>query len=250
MAYAELTMRSTILRMDVKVSVIIPESRKDYHLDQNDKKYKSIYVLHGGAEDNSTWLVLSNIYLLTRDLDAFVIMPSGYNSSWVNTQYGLKMQDYISEELIAKMERLFPISSKRENRFIMGESMGGYGTWYTSLLHPEKYSKAAVLSGGGFVRRSAPSGISTGATSLDKLALERNNSGVEMPEYYCMCGTEDFGFDTRQNFETYIKQNCPNIKVTSEYWSGKHDFYYWDTAIPKALKFFGFEKDEEKASHI
>ena len=250
MAYAELTMRSTILKMDVKVSVIIPESRKDYHLDMNDKKYKSIYVLHGGAEDNSTWLVLSNIYLLARDLDCFVIMPSAYNSSWVNTEYGLKMQDYISEELIAKMERLFPISSKREDRFIMGESMGGYGSWYTSLLHPEKYSKVAVLSGCGYVMGPGPVGLNTGAENLDKLALERNNSEVEMPEYYCMCGNEDPRVDDRRRFEKFISDNCPRIKMTTEYWSGKHDFYFWDTAIPKALKFFGFNKDEEKTSHI
>ena len=69
MAFAELTMRSTILKMDVKVSVIIPENRKDYRLDEKDKKYPCLYVLHGTSEDNSTWLNSSNIYLLTRDLD-------------------------------------------------------------------------------------------------------------------------------------------------------------------------------------
>ena len=167
MAFAEITMRSTILRMDVKVTVIIPESRRDYQLDEVDRKYKVLYVLHGGSEDNSTWLASSTLYLLARDLDLFVVMPSAYNSAYVDTSYGLKMQQYISEELPAKMARLLPISTKREDTFIMGESMGGYGTWLTTLLHPEKYAKACPLSGtGNRNNMNNTSGMSAGATSL------------------------------------------------------------------------------------
>ena len=251
MAYAHLTIRSTVLKMDVKVTVIIPESRKDYHLDSIDKKYKSIYILHGGAEDNSTWLAMSNIYMFARDLDTFVIMPSGYNTSWVDTDYGMKMQTYISEELPAKMERLFPISNKREDRFIMGESMGGYGTWYTSLLHPDRYCKAVVLSGSGYVLTGGPiGGTGSGAKSLDVLAKERHDSGVDMPEYYCMCGNEDPRVEIRREFEQFIRDNCPNIKMKTEYWPGKHDFFFWNQAVPKALDFFGFELDPERVSQI
>lgn len=250
MAYAELTMRSTTLAMDVKVGIIIPESRRNYKDDLEHKNYKAIYVLHGGAEDATTWLVSSNIYLLARDLDCFVFCPSAYNSSWVDTEYGLRVQTYISEELPAKMAHLFPISTAREDTFIMGESMGGYGTWYTSLLHPEKYAKAVVLSGTGFVAQGSPVGLHTGAKSLDKLAKERSDSGVQMPEYYCMCGSEDPRVEDRKRFEEFIRNECPNIKMKTEYWPGKHDFFFWNQAIPKALDFFGFKLDPEKVKQI
>lgn len=249
MAFCELTMRSTILRMDVKISVIIPESRRDYHLDDVNKKYPCIYVLHGSCEDNSTWLAMSNIYLIARNLDCFVVMPSAYNSSYVDTEYGLNMQQYISQELPYKMERLFPISNKREDRFIMGESMGGYGTWYTSLLHPYLYSKAVVLSGSGIVKES-PTGLKVGAKSLMDLAKKQNDSGVAMPQYYCMCGNEDPRVEDRKKFEQFIADNCPNIDMKCEYWPGKHDFYFWNQAIPKAINFFGFNIDPEKVKQI
>ena len=71
-----------------------------------------------------------------------------------------------------------------------------------------------------------------------------------MSEYYCIWDTEDFWFDICQRVETFIKENCSKVKVTSEYWSGKHDFYFWDITIPKLLKFLGFSRDEEKTSHI
>ncbi len=248
MAFAELTMRSTILKMDVKVSVIIPENRKDYRLDEKDKKYPCLYILHGTSEDNSTWLNSSNIYLLTRDLDLFVVMVSAYNTCYVNTKYGFRMQDYLAEELPAKMERLFPISSKREDRFIMGESMGGYGTWLTSLSHPDKYAKAVPLSTTGI--RDFKHVLDTGASSVDKLALEVNNHAKEIPEYLTMCGTEDFLYDKALNWVNWIHENCPNIKLDSYFEPGKHDFFFWNKVIPRALEFFGFELDEEKIKQI
>ena len=248
MAYAELTLRSTILKMDVKVTVIIPENRKDYHLDSTDKKYPCLYILHGTSEDNSTWLNSSNIYLLARDLDLFVVCVSAYNSCYVNTKYGFRMQDFLAEELPAKMERLFPISSKREDRFIMGESMGGYGTWLTSLLHPDKYAKAVPLSTTGI--RNFKHVLDTGASSLDTLALEVNKNAKEIPEYLTMCGTDDMVYTKSVDWVNWMHENCPNIKVDSYYESGKHDFFFWNKVIPKALKFLGFEFDQEKIKQI
>ena len=248
MAYAELTLRSTILKMDVKVTVIIPENRKDYHLDSTDKKYPCLYILHGTSEDNSTWLNSSNIYLLARDLDLFVVCVSAYNSCYVNTKYGFRMQDFLAEELPAKMERLFPISSKREDRFIMGESMGGYGTWLTSLLHPDKYAKAVPLSTTGI--RNFKHVLDTGASSVDTLALEVNKNAKEIPEYLTMCGTDDMVYTKSVDWVNWMHENCPNIKVDSYYESGKHDFFFWNKVIPKALKFLGFEFDQEKIKQI
>lgn len=248
MAFCELTMRSTVMKMDVKVSVIIPESRKDYRLDDPNKKYPCLYILHGSCEDNSTWLNSSNIYLLARDLDLFVVMPSAYNSCYVDTQYRLKMQEYISEELPAKMERLFPISDQREDRFIMGESMGGYGTWLTSLMHPEKYAKAIPLSQGGY--REMKHILDTGAHSIDALAKEVNDTAEQIPEYYLMCGTEDGLYPDVMRWVKFLDENCPNIHVKKEFWSGKHDFFFWNQAMPKALQFLGFTFDPEKIRQI
>lgn len=41
MSFAEITMRSTVLQMDVKVNVIIPEKRSSYLDEDPDQKNKS-----------------------------------------------------------------------------------------------------------------------------------------------------------------------------------------------------------------
>ena len=234
--------------MDVKISVIIPESRKDYHDDLNDKKYPCLYVLHGTSEDCSTWLNSSTLYLLARDLDLFVVMASANNCCYVDTEYGFNFQTFLSQELSYKMERLFPISNKREDRFIMGESMGGYGTWYTSLMNPDKYAKAVPFSTTGI--RNFKHVLETGAHSVDELALKVNNSGQPIPEYLLMCGTDDMLYEKAVDWENWMRANCPNFKIQSFYYPGKHDFFYWNQMIPKALEFFGFKLDPEKVKQI
>jgi len=49
-------------------------------------------------------------------------------SCYVDTKLGFRTHTFITEELPVQMERIFPVSSKREDRYIMGESMGGLGT--------------------------------------------------------------------------------------------------------------------------
>ena len=70
MAFAEVTLRSVTLTMDVKVNVIIPEDRHDYeHYDLN-QKHKVLYVLHGtGAVQDIEHLV----FLI--QIVMFVVMP-------------------------------------------------------------------------------------------------------------------------------------------------------------------------------
>lgn len=238
MAFAELTLRSTVLRMDVKVSVIIPEDRRDYRNDEKGKLYKSLYVLHGTSEDNSTWLNSSNLYLLARDLDVFIIFPSGYNMCYVDTKFGFLMHTFITEELPAKMTRLFPISDKRENTFIMGDSMGGYGALYSSLMRPDLYSKAAILSSGGF--RRIKHVYDTGAPDLDGLMKEKYDRGEKLCDYLMVCGNQDFLYNDVKEFADWVHENCPNLVYDARFYDGKHDFFFWNSVLPEVLQFLGF----------
>ena len=87
MIQAELTIRSVSLEMDTKVNVLLPEDRHKT-VDTRGRKYPVLYILHGFKEDCSSWLNLSNIFLLCRDLDLIVVMPSGNNSSYNDMVYG------------------------------------------------------------------------------------------------------------------------------------------------------------------
>ncbi len=252
MMHAQITMRSTVLEMDTKVDVLLPEDRH-HTADLSKRRYPVLYVLHGAKEDNSSWINLSTIMLLCRDLDLVVVMPTTYRGSYANALYGKDYYTWISEELPVKIKNLFPVSDRREDTFIMGESMGGYGTMRIALSKPDQYGKAVVLSAGNF--GPAPGGrfdklrygifgdTAEWETSDNNLynLMEKLKASPAKPAMRFYCGTEDRVFENCRETFAHLKQTNPDMDLDAEYWPGQHNFFFWNQAIPKALDFFGFE---------
>ena len=253
MIHAELTIRSVSLEMDTKVNVLLPEDRHQT-VDTRGKKYPVLYILHGYKEDGSSWLNLSNIFLMCRDLDLIVVMPSGNNSFYNDQAYGYDYYKWISEELPVKLKNYLPITDDPAQTFIMGESMGGYGTLRVALGHPENYGKAIPLSCGNIVASSINMHLNgTFASREQALASDGNlenlvkrikENGTKTPDFYFMCGTEDGAYAGCKAFAEYMKENLPDTVVKEEYWHGLHNFFFWNQAIPKALEFMGFKIEQ------
>ena len=251
MIHAQLTMRSVVLEMDTKVDVLLPEDRH-HTTDTRGKKYPVLYILHGFKDDNSSWLHLSNIFLACRDLDLIVVFPSVHNSFYADMVYGFDYFTYVTEELPMKLKNYLPITDDPKQTFIMGNSMGGYGTLRCALARPDRYGKAVPLSGGLFDLEKNFSKLRTGCygtpedymasdNNLENLVMKLKDYEGELPEFQFYCGTEDFALESCQKMAALMRRELPNCKVNEEYWPGEHNFFFWNEAIPKALKFFGFE---------
>ena len=255
MILAELTLRSVMLEMDTKVNVLLPEDRHQTK-DLRGIKYPVLYVLHGMKEDAHAWLNLSNIFLLCRDLDLIVVFPSANNSSYVDTAYGFKYYSWISEELPMKLKNYFPITDDPSQTFIMGESMGGYGTMRIAFSNPDKYGKAVVLSAGNIVDRIITGEMISTSFSNDIEALKASDNNIInlieklkdyqgiKPAYRFYCGTEDRTYLGCKQICEQMKEQLPDFDVKGEFWSGDHNFFFWNQAIPKALDFFGFKVEQ------
>ncbi len=255
MIHAEITMRSTVLEMDTKVDVLLPEDRHKTE-DLRGKKYPVLYVLHGGKEDNSSWINLSNIFLLCRDLDLIVVFPSVCNSAYINTSYGFNYYTYVTEELPTKLKNYLPITDDPKQTFVMGESMGGYGTMRVAFANPDKYGKAVILSAGniaGQIARDNGHSLTAFASknveellasddNIENLVSKLKDYDGDKPSYRFYCGTEDPGYEGAKSFAEYVKSELPDYDVDGEYWHGEHNFFFWNEALPKALAFFGFEE--------
>ena len=252
MIHAHLTLRSVALEMDTTVTVLLPEDRHETR-DLRGKKYPVLYILHGYKNDSHSWVNLSNIFLMCRDLDLIVVMPSANNSSYNDMVYGQKYFTWIAEELPMKLKNYLPITDDPAKTFIMGESMGGYGTLRLALGCPENFGKAVCLSGGNMAMRMAGEdsrfkGVygdrETALKSDGNLVnlVERiKTNGTRTPDFMFYCGTEDMAYEGCREFAEYLKKELPDTFVGQEYWHGEHNFFFWNEAIPKALEFFGFE---------
>ena len=66
-----------------------------------------------------------------------VVMPSGENMFYVDQEHTHNhYSQFIGEELVEMTRAMFPLSHKKEDTFIAGLSMGGYGAivnWFKIL---------------------------------------------------------------------------------------------------------------------
>jgi len=109
------------------------------------KKYPVILFLHGaGGRGTDLELVKNNPYFnLTNDTYDFpfiTVAPQCAENTWYDVLYWLKRLSYkISEEDYTDKDRLY----------LMGPSMGGYGTWQLAMSLPEVFAAIVPLCGGG-----------------------------------------------------------------------------------------------------
>ena len=142
MAWLQMYTRSAALKMPVGFHALLPP-----HWD-TDKggPYPALYLLHGKRDDASSWLRNSMLEFHLRGRPLAVIMPNGYNGFWADAKTGQNYLAYVTEELPALCEGWFPLSPRREDRFVAGFSMGGFGALQAALNHPGRFAKAGAIS--------------------------------------------------------------------------------------------------------
>ena len=107
----------------------------------------ALYLLHGLYGSEQDWFQYTRVMLWARAKGLAVFCPAGENGFYVNqADTGEAYMRYVGEELPAFTRRLFPLSSRREDTFIAGLSMGGYGALNAGLTYPETFGKVAALS--------------------------------------------------------------------------------------------------------
>ena len=113
-----------------------------------------VVFLHGGGDDQ-TVLEQHAVVVETLDewiragkLDPFILVaPNGDRGLWTNWADGSHAyEDYVVDEIIPTMRERYPVAPGRDNLHLMGISMGGAGTMYTTIHHRELFASATVLS--------------------------------------------------------------------------------------------------------
>ena len=182
------------------VSIYLPPS---YHTNR-EKRYPTLYVLHGFGSSPSGWFApCARCGQLKTSLDEqiaakvireiIVVVPDNstkYGGSWyTNSASGGNWLDFNTTELVAFIDSNYRTLPQRENRGLMGHSMGGYGALNLALGWPELYgavwamSPAHISEQPGFVNWlagdwSARAKTVSGQTDPAKLSREQRMVGA------------------------------------------------------------------------
>lgn len=237
------------------VSTPKPEDREDAY--DRDKRYQTLYLLHGGGDDFTKWVRRVPIERITREYKIAVVMPDASLSFYADVPGMANFYSYIAHELPKIVELYFPVSNQREDRFIAGLSMGGYGAFRIALKNPECYGAAASFSGALEVTM-LPEILEANHHPLD-FDIQKPENQVdcdllsqitklleadrEIPSLYQSCGTKDFIYDMNKAFQASVLSLPKKLDYTYEEWDGYHDWEFWDEALHHALEWFPLKRN-------
>lgn len=225
--------------------------------EQKTGKYKTLYLLHGIFGNYTDWVTGTRIESWAKDKDLAVVMPCGENKFYVdNERSGDMYGRFIGEELVEFTRKTFPLSDKREDTFIGGLSMGGYGALRNGLKYHETFSRIVALSAGLIKEGILSSEYSDGwsmnnryyyesvfgdlsrfeGSDMDYEALVERlvSEGKDVPKIYLACGTEDFLYPQNLAYHRFLEEK--GVEHSYVEGPGVHDWVFWDTYIKKALE--------------
>jgi predicted peptidase len=130
------------------------------------KKYPLVLYLHGGGgrgDDNRKQIEGGNGYIVDllvsratqTKYPSIVVVPQSPDEGWIRNDL-ITPTRYLALvlDLIKDLESSYSIDVRR--RYVLGQSMGGFGTFAILTMQPSMFAAAVPLCGGGDESKAAP----------------------------------------------------------------------------------------------
>ncbi|MFZ1084657.1 MAG: alpha/beta fold hydrolase [Terracidiphilus sp.] len=237
-AMQDLTFFSTALQRQMPYRVFLPEKLAP------GRKLPVVYLLHGGNGGFRDWSNRSDVARYAAQ-GLILVMPEGAFSYYQNAALKPedKYEDYLTNDLIADVERRFPAATGRENRAIIGISMGGFAVARLALSRPDLLAFAGALSPSIDVcqRRFhlmqwwrltnifGPVGSKT-RTASDPFVLARSADPAHTPYIYLTAGEMEPLLLPNRRFAALLQSRGFAYEFHTK--PGGHDWGEWDAQIP------------------
>lgn len=253
MSLIEITVYSRVLMQERDITVVLPEldhdpAKREGHMFP---KCQTLYLLHGLTDDNTIFTRRSLIERFASEYHLALIMPNADRSYYTDMAEGEPYFEHITRELPRICQSLFPmLSDKREDRFVCGMSMGGYGALKCALRASDVFSYCAALSAVTDVaaeekndgRRGQPWRDIFGEASQVKgsfndlfkaaedYAADRNAEPIHL---YMWCGQEDVLYPENVRFKEHLQKL--NYDFVWEESHGLHSWNNWNEQLKTVL---------------
>ncbi|GED09267.1 alpha/beta hydrolase [Cellulosimicrobium cellulans] len=254
MALVRCSFYSDVLEVSTTMTVVLPQATTTQIGMAGSASARAegapvLYLLHGMSDDETIWTRRTSLERYVADRGLAVVMPRVERSFYADEAHGHRYWTFLSEELPSLVDQFFRVSSRREDSFVAGLSMGGYGAFRWALRHPERFAAAASLSGvldladESYRERRLPDiervfgDREIAGSDDDLLALLRRAAAegrtADLPDLFLACGTEDFLVDGNRAFERVAGES--GVALRSEFSPGTHEWGFWDRTIQDVL---------------
>lgn len=263
MAFIQVNLLSESLMRTVNVNVVLPTDRLCVpSVPGGEKHYQTLILLHGVFGSQMDWIKGTKLQHWAEEKALAVVMPAGENSFYVDREKTHELYgEFVGRELVEQMRRMFPLSCRREDTFIGGLSMGGYGALRNGLKYNETFGRIIALSTADIVDGiedrddSAARFFETksyaesvfGELSKVKgsdrdirwLAEALSEKNAVRPEIFMACGVDDPLLAKNRSLRSFLEDR--GFVLHYEEGPGGHEWDFWNGAIKRALDWLPLE---------
>lgn len=265
MAFLQVNMMSECLMRTVNVNVILPSDKiempdKVGQKPKNNKgPFKTLYLLHGVFGSNVDWINGTNIQRWAEEKNLAVVMPAGENKFYLDLKatreyYG----EFIGRELVELTRRMFPLSDRKEDTFIAGLSMGGFGALRNGLKYRDTFGYVIGLSAADIFNPRNSTGMFYGSReniealvgdfdaaknsdmSIQWLIEHTPEAEKKQQRIYLCCGVDDFLLDANHQ----LRDRFVNAGFDTTYTEGPgaHEWDFWNRNIKSIIDWLPLEE--------
>lgn len=260
MAVLQVDYYSQALEKSTCFHMVLPNDLTPLMLEGNEnynRPMKTLFLLHGYSGASKDWLMGSSVHELAAKYNFAVVMPSGDNSFYLDGKgTGRAYCRFVGEEIVEYVRKTFNLAIDKEDTFIGGLSMGGFGAVHTGLYYPDTFGKIVALSSAFITNtiKNQTEGYKDDIADYDyytyifgdlsKLEESVNNpeylvkklkkEGKTLPDLYMACGTEDFLIEENRAFYKFLKDEMVDVEYIES--TGEHTWDFWNYYLEPSIK--------------
>lgn len=188
-------------------------------------RYPVLYLLHGNNDTAAGWtdvgkanFILDNLIAEKKVVPMIVVMPFGHAAPYgaQGGQNNTLFERYLLEDVIPQIEKKYRVAAGRENRAIVGLSMGGGQSLQIGFGHLDLFSAIGAFSS------AVPGDMETRFKSvLDDSA--GTNSKLKL--LWVGCGKQDPAFQRNEGLAEMFKTRKINHTFLAT--EGRHNYTVW-----------------------
>jgi enterochelin esterase-like enzyme len=187
--------------------------------------YPVLYLLHGHNDTAAGWtdvgkanFILDNLIAENRSGPMIIVMPWGHAVPFNGPQSNntATVERYLVDEVVPQVEKKYRVAKGRENRAIVGLSMGGGQALQIGLGHLELFSAVGAFSS------AIPPNFESRFQSLldDPSATNR-----KLRLLWIGCGRQDGAFERNEKLSELLSVH--HIQNTFRPTEGLHNYAIW-----------------------
>lgn len=192
------------------------------------RKYPVMYLFHGSNDTAAGWTdvgranyILDNLIAQQKAVPMLVVMPFGHALPFGGAGDNTKVfEQHLLEDVIPAVEKTYRAAAGRENRAIVGLSMGGGQALTIGLSHLEMFSHVGAFSS------AVPGDFST---RFKALLDDPAGTNGKLRVLFLACGKQDGAFARSQQLDKTLTAN--KINHTFYPTEGRHNFAVWRRSL-------------------